>query len=162
MSIGGGEAFEEPGGGADGFGLAVGEGMDGGAADDGFAAEGVIDLDFKAEFSAAGDFDGGGDFEQIVVAGTAEEFEVGFDEGEEDAAGFEVGVGHAELAAHEFGAAAFKPFEGAGVVEGAHLVRFAVTDAQLEAVRQPGHGGRMAESAADFNPRGGPVGAIIN
>jgi hypothetical protein len=104
----------------------------------------LVDLNFEAQFCAARQFDSGGDVQQIVIARTALKFQVCLDERQKNLFGFQFGIGHMQPPAHEFGAAALEPFQGAGIVECPHLVRFAVTDAQLKDIMQSAHisGGR--------------------
>ena len=48
-------------------------------------------------------------------------------------------AGQAEPPAHEFGATTLEPFQGPGVVERSHLVRFAIPDAQREHILHLAH-----------------------
>jgi hypothetical protein len=107
-----GEEGEEPEGRADGFAVGVSEGVDGVAVGDGQAGVGMDDGGLAAEAGAALEGGNGGHFEEVVIAGAAVVFDVGFDEWEEDSARFHFGIGQADLA-HEFGAAHFEPFERA-------------------------------------------------
>ncbi len=79
----------------------------------------------------------GMEFKQVIVSGAALVFDVGGDQWQEETTGFHFRVREA-CAAHEFGTAHFEPFQGAGVVERAHLVGLAVADTELQRVAQGG------------------------
>ena len=111
----------------------------------------MIDLNFKAQLRAPGPFDGGGNGKQIIVTRATLEFKARLDERQENALCFQGGVREAELAAHQFRSTALEPFEGAGIVERAHLVGLAVANSQLNDIGEFAHGKSIAEDSGDIN-----------
>jgi hypothetical protein len=79
---------------------------------DGFSGGGLDDAGVAAESDATFHEGDGVKFEEVVISGSALVFDVGCDEGEEEAAVFHFRVGETGIA-HEFGAAHFEPFQWA-------------------------------------------------
>ena len=113
--------------------------MDRVAAHDRFAVRVLGDLNFKPQFRAAGNFNRGSDVQQIVVARAALEFQMRLDQRQENAFSLQRGIGHPQPPAHQFRPAALEPFQRTGIVKRPHLVRLAVTDAQLKNILQLAH-----------------------
>ena len=91
----------------------------------------VRNLNVETQLRPSVQLCGGSDAQQVVISRAALEFEMRLHQRQENALFLQHSVRHPQPIPHQFRAPAFKPFQRARIVERPHLVRFTVTNAQL-------------------------------